>query len=338
MQETNLVRKKGTSVYEEIIPDKMTQNLEDRNTATVVSETAVFSLVMILSLVGNLLVCFAVYRNPRLRCPSNYYIISLALSDILQALCTMPLSVVFLATGRWPFGTYLCYFSAITKFSLAKISIYTMVLMAINRYYKIVKPAKYQSTFKKRFIVATASLVWVIFIIYSTIAAFVRSSGAKEDQSFALCLIHYHISAIPILTLLMYLPYFPIVFCYWKIYRAVKVHNANVSWQSSNVEDVTVSKTLCATVVCFVSLWMPANCIYLSSVFLKSTLPRELALLSSLLIFSSSCVNPFIYGFMNRAFKKEFKKYLVMRKTHSIDAESSSKRKVFLVNSKTVQS
>ncbi|XP_020606216.1 neuropeptide FF receptor 2-like, partial [Orbicella faveolata] len=165
----------------------MAQNLEDRNTATVVSETAILALVMILSLVGNLLVCFAVYRNPRLRCPSNYYIISLALSDILQALCTMPLSVAFLATGGWPFGTSLCYLSAIVKYSLAKISIYTMVLMAINRYYKIVKPAKYQTTFKKRFIIITASLVWVIFITYSIIAAFVIGSDANDDQSFALC-------------------------------------------------------------------------------------------------------------------------------------------------------
>ena len=315
----------------------MAQNLEDRNTATVVSETAILSLVMILSLVGNLLVSFAVYRNPRLRCPSNYYIISLAVSDILQALCTMPLSVAFLATGGWPFGTSLCYFSAIVKYCLAKISIYTMVLMAINRYYKVVKPAKYQTIFKKRFIVITASLVWVIFTTYAIIAAFVIGSDAKDDQCFAVCLIQYSQSAIPILPLLMYLPYFPIIFCYWKIYKAVKAHNANVSWQSSNVEDVKVSKTLFATVVGFVSLWMPANCIYLYYV-LSSAIPREVALFATMLIFSTSCVNPFIYGFMNRAFKKEFKKFLVTKKTHSIEAESRSKREVFVVNSKIVQS
>ena len=312
----------------------MAQDLEDRNTATVVSETAILSLVMILSLAGNLLVCFAVYKNPRLRCPSNYYIISLALSDILQALFTMPLSVVYLATGRWPFGTSLCYFSAIVKYSLSKISIYTMVLMAVNRYYKIVKPAKYQATFKKRFIVITASLVWGISTTHTIIAAFAIGSDAKEYQGFALCLIQYPRSAIPMLTLLMYLPYFPIIFCYWKIYRAVKEHNANVSWQSSNVEDVKVSKTLLATVVGFVSLWMPANCIYLYSAM--SPIPRELALFATMLVFTTSCVNPFIYGFMNRAFKKEFQKYLGMTKKRSIGAESSPKREVFYVHSKTV--
>ena len=300
----------------------MDEKLEDRNTATVVSETAILSLVTILSLAGNLLVCVAVYKNPRLRCPSNYYIISLALSDILQALFTMPLSIVYLTAGRWPFGTSLCYFSAIVKYSLSKISIYTMVLMAVNRYYKIVKPAKYQTTFKKKFIAITASLVWGIFITYAIIAAFVIGSDVKEHGDFAICLIRNPRSAIPVLTLLMNLPYFPIIFCYWKIYRAVKVHSANVSWQSSNVEDVKVSKTLFATVVAFVSLWMPANCIYLHYV-LSPSIPRELALCGTMLVFCTSCVNPFIYGFMNRAFKAEFKKYLVIKKIASIDAKAS---------------
>ena len=299
----------------------MAQSLEDRSTATVVSETAILSLVFSHSLEISWSALLCTNSNPRLRCPSNYYIISLALSDILQALCTMPLSIAFLATGGWPFGTSLCYFSAIMKYSLAKISIYTMVLMAINRYYKIVKPAKYQAIFKKRFIVITASLGWVIFTTYSIIAAFVLGFSAKDVQGFALCLIQYHEYAISILTLLMYLPYFPIVVCYWKIYRAVKVHSANVSWQSTKVEDIKISKTLFATVVGFVGLLMPSNCIYLYS--LKSTPPRELALFGTMLVFLTSCVNPFIYGFMNRAFRKEFKKFLTMKKTLSVEAESS---------------
>ncbi|KAL9964007.1 hypothetical protein ACROYT_G027574, partial [Oculina patagonica] len=173
----------------------MAQNL-DRNTATIVFETAIFCLVLFLSLVGNLLVCYAVYRNPRLRCSSNYYIISLAFSDIFQALCTMPLSIMMLATGVWPFGTSAsgtsaCYFMAISKYALAKISVYTMVLMALNRYYKIVKPAKYQTTFKKRFITITASLVWALGLLYTLLVAFFLGSDAKPNPDFALCVIQY---------------------------------------------------------------------------------------------------------------------------------------------------
>ena len=296
--------------------------LEERNTATVVFETAIFSLVMALSLFGNLLVCYAVYRNPRLRCPSNYYIISLAFSDIFQALCTMPLSIGMLATSNWPFGTFACYFLTFCKYSLAKISVYTMVLMALNRYYKIVKPAKYQTTFKKRFIIITASLVWVIVILYSFLTVFVLGYDPEPNHRFAICSVTFHQYALTVFSVIMYLPYVVIIFCYWKIYKVVKMHNANVSWQSSNVEDVKISKTLFVTVIGFVGLWMPANCIYFVSL-LKPLLPRELTLFGTFLLFSSSCANPFIYGFMNRSFKNEFMKFLKLKRTHTIDTESS---------------
>ena len=108
--------------------------LRERNTVTVVFETFLFTLAMILSLFGNLMVCYAVRRNPGLcRRPSNYYIISLALTDISLALSTMPWSVILLATGKWPFGTFLTYFATISKLSLTNISVWTMVLMALNR-------------------------------------------------------------------------------------------------------------------------------------------------------------------------------------------------------------
>ena len=118
---------------------------EERHIATVVTETTIFALVMIISILGNLLVCYAVYRNPRLRNPSNYYIISLALADILQASCSMPFSVAYLATGEWSFGTAACAFIAALKLSLTKVSSFNMALMALNRYYKVVKPNKYQA-------------------------------------------------------------------------------------------------------------------------------------------------------------------------------------------------
>ena len=297
----------------------MPQDLEDRNTATVVSETAIFSLVMILSLIGNLLVCFAVYRNPMLRCPSNYYIISLALSDILQALCTMPLSAAFLASSRWPFGTSWCYVSAIMKLSLAIISLYTMTLMALNRYYKIVKASKYQATFKKKFIILTASIVWITPIFVWLLAVFAFGFLAKPNPHFGVCILDFHQSigfSTPFLVVLVYLPYFIMAFCYWRIYRVVNTHNANVSWQASNVQDVKVTKTLFVTVLGFASLWMPAHVIFTVSILIP--LPRELTLFGTLLIFSSSCVNPFIYGFMNRAFKHEFKKCLMLKRFHAV--------------------
>ena len=159
------------------------QGLDKRQTATAVLETAIFFLVMFLSLFGNLLVCIAVYSNPRLRQPiikinCNYYIISLALTDILQALFTMPLSVGMLAT---------CYYMVISMLFLASISIFTMALIALNRYYKIVKPAKYQNIFTKTFIIVTGSIAWIAPILISILTAFAFGFDATPHPGLATC-------------------------------------------------------------------------------------------------------------------------------------------------------
>lgn len=301
------------------------QKLDQRQTATVVLETTIFSLVMFFSLFGNLLVCFAVYRNPTLRRPSNYYLISLALSDILQALFTMPLSIGMLATSGWRYGIPACYFMAISMLSLASTSIFTMALLAVNRYYKIVKPAKYPNTFTKKFILVTGSLAWIAPILNSILTAFVYGFDVSPHPGLAICKVEYKKFYFPILIVFQNTPFFIIVFCYWKIYKVVKIHNANVSWQNSNVVEVNISKTLFTTVIPFVSLWVPSNIILLMSYLLVDSFnfPRVISLVGTLPVFTSSCVNPFIYGFMNRAFRNEFKKCLIRRKPRSIDTESN---------------
>ena len=130
--------------------------------------------------------------------------------------------------------------------------------------------------------------------------------------------------SLPTLIFITFLPYPIFIFWYWKVYRAVKMHNANISWQNANVEDVRVAKILFITVVGFVSLWLPAQIIYLVSY--HSRLPRQLTFLATLFIFSSSFVNPFIYGFMNRSFRNEFKKCLILKTRQSVDMELSHRK------------
>ena len=52
-----------------------------------------FSIVG-LTLAGNLLVCLAVHRNRKLQNTFNYFLVSLAMSDMLSAVLVMPLSIL----------------------------------------------------------------------------------------------------------------------------------------------------------------------------------------------------------------------------------------------------
>lgn len=66
------------------------------------------SAVFVIGLVGNTLVCVAVYRNHTMRTVTNYFIVNLAVADFLVILLCLPPSVIWDVTMTWFLGVALC--------------------------------------------------------------------------------------------------------------------------------------------------------------------------------------------------------------------------------------
>lgn len=69
---------------------------------------AINAVVFIIGLIGNALVCIAVYRNHSMRTVTNYFIVNLALADFMVILICLPPSVLWDVTETWFFGTAMC--------------------------------------------------------------------------------------------------------------------------------------------------------------------------------------------------------------------------------------
>lgn len=66
------------------------------------------SVVFVIGLVGNTLVCVSVYRNHTMRTVTNYFIVNLAVADFLVILFCLPPSVIWDVTMTWFFGIAMC--------------------------------------------------------------------------------------------------------------------------------------------------------------------------------------------------------------------------------------
>lgn len=66
------------------------------------------TLVFITGLVGNALVCVAVYRNHSMRTVTNYFIVNLAAADFMVILFCLPATVLWDVTETWFLGDILC--------------------------------------------------------------------------------------------------------------------------------------------------------------------------------------------------------------------------------------
>jgi len=68
--------------------------------------------IMILIVVGNLLVCIAISTEKSLKTVQNWFIASLAVSDLLLGCVIMPFSLAYELMGYWIFGQVWCEVSS----------------------------------------------------------------------------------------------------------------------------------------------------------------------------------------------------------------------------------
>lgn len=70
----------------------------------------IYSFIFVIGLVGNVLVCYVVFRTPSMHSVTNIFIANLALSDILLCLLSVPFTPLYLLIYEgWVFGSALCH-------------------------------------------------------------------------------------------------------------------------------------------------------------------------------------------------------------------------------------
>lgn len=301
----------------------MSSTLEGRQSGIIVVEATSLILLNAVSLAGNFLICWSVYRNPSLRTTTNLYIVALAASDLSSAIFVMPFSSGVLITGDWRYGDVYCNIQGFFVVLNIYVSPCLMTLTAFNRYIRIVKTNIYHKLFSMRKSKIWIIAVWVIVIIYILAQIFIGNQAIRFVAPYAVCstthlkstpkIIHYSI-VIPVFVVA------PIVLtsvCYYKIFRAIRHHNKNVlpSLQNSTSpvsisnRELRISISLFIVVIVFACCWIPLWILALLFRFqLVKSLPRNVTLLISFLVFFSSTINPFIYAGMNRSFRNEIRR------------------------------
>ncbi|XP_013406746.2 neuropeptide Y receptor type 2 [Lingula anatina] len=101
-----------------------------------------FVLVGLSGLLGNLTIIAVVIKRGMYKDPLFFLLGNAALSDILKCLFVLPISVSNLTLQDWIFGSFLCYFLPMMQSYPNHASMLTYVVIAIDRYRKVVYPMK----------------------------------------------------------------------------------------------------------------------------------------------------------------------------------------------------
>ena len=101
--------------------ESLSEQLALRTDALVWTETVLLAVINVVAFFGNLLTCYAVYRNQRLRTLPNMFVIGSWRKRYVMSIFCMPFSVATLFRDRWMFGESFCRFVYFAK-TIARIS------------------------------------------------------------------------------------------------------------------------------------------------------------------------------------------------------------------------
>ena len=278
-------------------------------------------LMNILAICGNIFVCWAVYRKRKTLTVPYLYVLALAVSDLMVAICCFPFCIQAFLEDGWIHGYDLCQFNGFLIYYWGGISGPMLALTAINRFFRVVKAQIYPSYFTIKSNAFMILAVWVFTIFDGFLSTFVGPVIYEYDQRFFFCIgtftskNHERAIGISLHLIHVFIPLIIIVFCYGRVFNSVRRHNANVvpslhaeQFQqiAVNAWEMRVTMLLFSVVLGFFLCWIPVIIIGLLAHSSVVKLPDFAYELYTLLAFTSTVINPFIYGVANRDFRREF--------------------------------
>ncbi|XP_048400482.1 type-2 angiotensin II receptor [Stegostoma tigrinum] len=278
---------------------------------------AVYSIIFILGFIGNSVVIAVLCHRSHLRTVANVYIINLSIADLVF-LSTLPIWAVYYATGySWHFGSVMCKIcSSLVSLNLYA-SIYFITCMSIDRYMVILHPFGSQSEkslYQARCVII---LVWTLALVATFPAIYFRRAHHIEEIGNMMCAMVYPsndanhwFAAMSFMknTLGFFIPFTIIGTCY----GFVACHLMRMEGRDKNKHkrDKALWMVI-AVVLAFFICWLPFHALTFLDALSKLNFITNCRTITAIetampiaicLGFANSCINPFIYYFMEDHF------------------------------------
>lgn len=299
-----------------------------------------YILTFFVGLIGNFLVCFAIWKNKNMRTVTNMFIVNLSLADLAIIILCLPSALLVDVTQTWFLGTEFCKIHMFLQSLSICVSVLTLCSISIERWYAIIHPLRFHSTVGRAR--AIIIIIWVLSsavalpeLIVSTVepghpdtvllSTCKPSLWDEKDQVIYQIFMMVAMYFVPLC--LMAVAYIQIALVLWKGHipgvstsrstRSRRPMLGNRHQGSTDNDDQLenrrkAAKMLIAVVFMFGLCFFP---LHLFNIFRYTGVLHKInyshavvfALISHWAVFFNSCINPIIYNFMSDKFRKEFK-------------------------------
>ncbi|CDI97028.1 allatostatin A receptor [Echinococcus multilocularis] len=303
-----------------------------------------FGIVDIIGFSGNLLVIIVITGFATMRNSANILIVSLAMADLSFIIFCVPFTAMVYVTGNWPLPEMLCKLYLFTTYFSVYCSVYTLVLMCLDRFLAVVYPLQSRLWRTTRNTVITVIIMWIIVtgatlpisitsrIIYAIDMDNVTSCQrpichngwifevTPEGVVTGMNQYHSRIFYGAFFALGYAFPLTMICIFYSILLRELLC--GRVSKMSKSVEahrgKRKATKLVIVVVIVFAACWLPIQVVFMIQNFYKD-IPtisfRLFHILGNILSYGNSCVNPILYAFFSDTFRMGFASLICLDKS-----------------------
>ncbi|XP_056149809.1 neuromedin-U receptor 1 [Lampris incognitus] len=297
--------------------------------------------ILLVGALGNALTCAIIVRFKAMRTPTNYYLFSLAVSDLLVLLLGMPLEI-YEMWQNYPFllGVGGCYFKTFLFETVCFASILTVTALSMERYVAVVHPLKVKHvnthTHAKRVILTLWALSMLCAVPNTSLHGIMvlpPRFGREFPQSAICGLVRptWIYNFIILITMLFFflLPMLIMSILYLliglhlhteRIMRVLEARSGFVeeslsfsNKQKQRIRHRQVTKMLCVLVVVFGLCWAPFHVDRLVWSYIDAWSMQHfkmfecIHIVSGVCFYLSSAVNPILYNLMSSRFREMFR-------------------------------
>lgn len=307
-----------------------------KDLTSVIFLLVIYLLIFVSGTFGNICTCIVIIRNHYMQTTTNYFLFSLAVSDVLILIFGLPQEAYTIWEAYpWRFGKEFCIFKAMLSEVTSYASVLTITAFTVERYVAICHPLKSHKLTDLGLTIKIIIGIWIFSLlcaipypIHTRIFYYVNYPEtntpipdslscnippqwqARMGIMFQVSSFLFFIIPMTLITVLYIL--IAVTLRRTTLNRAGSEDSTRGNGTSSHSIKV-VLRMLVAVVVAFFACWAPYHAQRLMTLYntnwtkLLLEVQSNLFFISGILYFVGSTVNPILYNVMSKRYRQAFK-------------------------------
>ena len=279
-------------------------------------EIVTIIIVFVVGLVGNIFVLIIVHEKNARKTVHGIFVTCLAVADLVLLCFDSPVSIL----GKFDVASKIfnCRVHPVVTTTGYNAGLFTITSMAMHRCHIVTHP--WRPKLKRKGAIIWVSLIWLaaFILVIPLIVVDIKliENGCEEVwPTFG----HRQAYTASLMTIQFIIPLFVTAICYMRIWlflksRPVLPNNGGLTGaretpgEETTRESIVILKTVAVIVLLFLVLLLPTQVAWMLLEF-KNISSDELWFASDILTRLHSCINPVVYGVMNKQYRRSYVRY-----------------------------